>query len=266
MGAERKRLRVLGVELFDDLSQSIRAARILAISMKKFMPIAQKNDRRGANESISMLSIDARAQILKSVGKRIGQLDVAGSSGLLHVVTGDGYGVELGHVLRCVFEYIGDNTHRELRRIDIGVAHHELLEDIVLYRSGHFFELGTLFESGIDIESEYRKNGTVHGHRHRHLVEGYTVEEHLHVVERADRHSGLAHVAHHTRVVSVVTTVCGKVKRHRESLLTCCKVAAVESVGFGCGGESGVLSDSPGAQGGYMALYGPLRNGGRPDT
>ncbi len=254
MGAERKRLRVLGVELFDDLGpEHTRRAHLGDLHEEVHADSPEERQTRGERVDIHA-GIDARAQILKSVGKRIGQLDVAGSSGLLHVVAGDGDGVELGHVLRCVFEYIGDNTHRELRRIDIGVAHHELLEDIVLYRSGHFFELGTLFESGIDIESEYRKNGTVHGHRHRHLVEGYTVEEHLHVVERADRHSGLAHVAHHTRVVSVVTTVCGKVKRHRESLLTCCKVAAVESVGFGCGGESGVLSDSPGAQGVHGAV------------
>jgi hypothetical protein len=31
----------------------MRAARILATSMKKFIPIAQKNDRRGANLSMS---------------------------------------------------------------------------------------------------------------------------------------------------------------------------------------------------------------------
>ena len=34
-------------------AQSSRAARILATSMKKFMPIAQKNDSRGANASTS---------------------------------------------------------------------------------------------------------------------------------------------------------------------------------------------------------------------
>ncbi len=34
-------------------AQSRRAARILATSMKKFIPIAQKNDRRGANLSMS---------------------------------------------------------------------------------------------------------------------------------------------------------------------------------------------------------------------
>ena len=34
-------------------AQSTRAARILAISMKKFMPVAQKKESRGANASMS---------------------------------------------------------------------------------------------------------------------------------------------------------------------------------------------------------------------
>ena len=38
---------------FISFAHSIRAARSLATSMKKFMPIAQKNDRRGANRSMS---------------------------------------------------------------------------------------------------------------------------------------------------------------------------------------------------------------------
>ena len=42
-----------GLNCFTILAQSIRAARILAISIKWFIPIAQKNDRRGAKASIS---------------------------------------------------------------------------------------------------------------------------------------------------------------------------------------------------------------------
>ena len=34
-------------------AHSVRAARSLATSMKKFMPMAKKNDRRGANSSTS---------------------------------------------------------------------------------------------------------------------------------------------------------------------------------------------------------------------
>jgi hypothetical protein len=44
----------LGAKCFCmSFAQSMRAARILAISMKKFMPIAQKNESRGAKSSIA---------------------------------------------------------------------------------------------------------------------------------------------------------------------------------------------------------------------
>ena len=42
-----------GLNGFSSFAQSSRAARILATSMKKFMPIAQKNDSRGAKRSTS---------------------------------------------------------------------------------------------------------------------------------------------------------------------------------------------------------------------
>ncbi len=146
------------------------------------------------------------------------------------MVARDGYRVELGHVLRCILEDVGDDAHREFRRVDVGVAHHEFLEDVILYGTGHFFEFGSLFKTCIDVEGEYGKHGAVHCHRYGHLVQGDTVEEHFHVFYRADRHTGLAYVAYHTGMVGVVAAVCGKVECHREAFLACGKIAAVECV------------------------------------
>jgi hypothetical protein len=42
-----------GSNCFISFAQSRRAARSFATSMKKFMPMAQKNEMRGANWSIS---------------------------------------------------------------------------------------------------------------------------------------------------------------------------------------------------------------------
>ena len=39
------------------------------------------------------------------------------------------------------------------------------------------------------------KYGAVHGHGYRHLVQGNSVEEHFHVVEGTDAHTGFTHVA-----------------------------------------------------------------------
>src|SRR5258708_9286423 len=47
-------LSLLGLNSLTSLAHSSRAARSLATSMKKFMPIPQKNDSRGANVSTSI--------------------------------------------------------------------------------------------------------------------------------------------------------------------------------------------------------------------
>ena len=52
MGPQGERIFPPGSNSFTKVAQINRAARILATSMKKFMPIAQKNDRRGANRSM----------------------------------------------------------------------------------------------------------------------------------------------------------------------------------------------------------------------
>ena len=52
--------------------------------------------------------------------------------GFLHVVAGDRDRVELRHVLRRVPDDVGDDPHRRRGRVDVGVADHELLEDVVL--------------------------------------------------------------------------------------------------------------------------------------
>ena len=189
--------------------------------------------------------VHARTEVLQTVGQRVCKLDVGRGSRLLHVVARNGDRVELGHVLRGVFEDVGDDLHRELGRINIGVAHHELLEDVVLDRTRQLVEGASLFETRNDVERQNGQHGAVHGHRHRHAVERNAVEEHLHVLHRADRHAGLAHVAHYARMVGVVAAVRGEVERHRQTLLACGEVAAVEGVGLFGGRESGVLADGP---------------------
>ena len=109
-----------------------RAARILAISMKKFMPIAQKKESRGANASMSRPAGAARAHVLDAVGQRVAELEVGRRARLLHVIAGDRDRVELRHVLGGVGEDVRHDAHRGLGRIDVGVAHHELFEDVVL--------------------------------------------------------------------------------------------------------------------------------------
>ena len=79
-----------------------RAARSMAISMKKFMPMPKKNDSRGANgvdvqpafraaRTYSSPSASVKARLQHRVGP-----------GLHHVIAADADGVVLGHVLGAV--------------------------------------------------------------------------------------------------------------------------------------------------------------------
>ena len=50
----------------------------------------------------------------------------------MHVVTTDADAVEARHFAGSVSEDVGDDAHRLGWRVNVGVAHHELLEDVVL--------------------------------------------------------------------------------------------------------------------------------------
>ena len=245
VGAQGQRLGVLGIELLHDLGpQHTRGAHLG--DLHEVVHADGPEERQARCEGVHRhAGVDTCAQVLQTVGQRVGQLDVGRCARLLHVVTRNRDRVELGHVLRGVLEDVGDDAHRELRGINIGVAHHELLEDVVLDRTGQLVERAALLQSGYDVEGQHGQHGAVHGHRHRHLVERNAVEKHLHVLDRADRHAGLAHVAHHARVVGVVAAVRRQVERHRQTLLACGEVAAVECVGLLGGRETRILADGP---------------------
>jgi len=187
----------------------------------------------------------AGADVLHAVGQGVGHLDVGGRPSLLHVVAGDRDRVELRHVGRGEREDVGDDPHRRRRRVDVGVANHELLEDVVLDRARELLQLHPLLLGRDDVERQDRQHRAVHGHRHRHLVQRDAVEQLPHVQDRVDGHARHADVTGHPRVVGVVASVGGEVERDRQALLAGGEVAPVERVGLLCGGEAGVLPDRP---------------------
>ena len=161
------------------------------------------------------------------------------------MITGDRDRVELRHLLRGVLEDISDNLHGELRRIDIGITYHELFQYIVLDRTGHFLQLSTLLQTCVDIECQYRKHTTIHGHGNRHLVQRNTIEQHFHVLQGTDRYTRFTYITNHTFVVGIVTTVSRKVERNGQTFLTGSQVTAIESVRLLSGRETCVLTDCP---------------------
>ena len=174
---------------------------------------------------------DPGADIFDAVGKRIGEFEVGRRSGLLHVIAGDRNRIELRHMRRGVGKNIGDDAQRRLRRIDIGVAHHELFEDVVLDRAGEFFRRHALLLGGDDIERKHRQHGAVHGHRHRHLIERNAGEQRAHVVDRVDGDARHADVAGNARMIAVVAAMGGEIEGDRKTLLAGGEIAPVEGVG-----------------------------------
>ena len=113
-------------------AHSTRAARILAISMKWFMPDAPEETEARREVVDVEPGRDAGADVFESVGQRVAEFDVGRRAGFLHVVSADRNAVELRHIRGTVAEDVADHPHRRQRRIDVGVADHELFQNVVL--------------------------------------------------------------------------------------------------------------------------------------
>ena len=172
MGAQHHRLGILRVELLHDPPpQQARGAHLgdLEIEVHAHRP----EERQATGELVHVHAAgDAGAHVLEAVGKRESELDGLVGAGFLDVIAGDRDRVELRHVLCGIAEDVGDDLHRRRRRIDVGVADHELLEDVVLDGPRELVLRHALLFGGDDVPRENRQHGTVHGHRDRDLSRG----------------------------------------------------------------------------------------------
>ncbi len=245
MGPQHEGLGALGIELAHDaVPQHPAGAHLGDFQVEVHAHRPEEGQTAGEGVHIEAGG-DAGAHVFHAVGQGEGQFDGLVGPGFLDVITRDGNRVELGHVLRGVAEDVGDDLHRRLGRIDIGVADHELLQDVVLDGAGQLFLGDALLFGGDDVAGQDGQHGAVHGHGNGNLVEGDAVEEDLHVLDGIDGHAGLADVAQDPGIVRVVAAVGGQVEGHGDALTTGGQGLAVEGVGFFGGGEAGVLADGP---------------------
>ena len=96
---------------------------------------------------------------------------------------------QFGDLARREAEDVGDDPHRAARRIDIGAARHVLLEHVVLDRAVEPAPRHAALLRDDQIERQQDRRGGVDRHRGGNLVERQSVEQRLHVGERADRHA-----------------------------------------------------------------------------
>ena len=245
MGAQRQRADIFRLKLRHQLRpQDARGAKLRHFHEKVHADAEEKRQPR--REAVDVEGGGPPgAHVFDAVSERIGEFKVRGRSGFLHVIAGNRDRVELRHVRRGVGENVGDNAQRRFRRIDVGVAHHEFFEDVVLDRAGEFFRRHALLLGGDDVKRHHRQYRAIHGHRHRHLVERDARKQRAHVVDRVDRDAGHADIARDPRMIAVVAAMGGEIEGDREAFLPGRKIAPVEGVGILRGGEAGILPDRP---------------------
>ena len=245
MGAQGKRFRVFRVELGDQFTPQQSPGPQLGDLHEEVHPDAPE-ERQSRRELVDgKVGGQAGLDVLDAVGQRVGQLQIRCRSGLLDVIAGDGDRVELRHPRAGVAEDVRDDPHRRLRRVDVGVADHELFEDVVLDGPGQLLRRHALFLGGHHVEREDRQHRAVHRHRDRDGGQVDTVEQLPHIENGIDCHACHSDVTGDARVVGVVAAVGGEVECHRQALLSGRQVAPVERVGLRGGGEAGVLPDGP---------------------
>ncbi len=245
MGAQRQRARVLRIERLHQLCPQ-QPRRPQLGDLHEVVHADRPEEREPRREPVDgEAGAKSRPHIFDAVGEGIGEFEVLRRARLLHVIAGDRDRVEFRHPLRSEGENVGDDPDRRRRRVDIGVADHELLEDVVLDGAGEFFRRHALLLGGDDVERQHRQHGAVHGHRHRHAVERDAGEQRAHVVDRIDGDSGHADIAAYPGMIAVIAAVGGEIEGDRKPLLPGGEIAPVERVGILGRGESGILAHRP---------------------
>ena len=80
------------------------------------------------------------------------------------MITADGNAIEFGHKVSRVGDNIADNAHAGFRRIDIGIPHHELFQNVVLNGAGKRRLTGALLLPNHNITGQNWQNRAVHCH------------------------------------------------------------------------------------------------------
>ena len=147
MGTQRHPLGILGTEALLNLSPQQTACTHLGNLGEEVHRDTPEERQTGSKSVNRQTGIHTSADVVHTIGQGVCQLNVGGSTSFLHVITRNRNRVELGHILRGVLKDAGNNLHRELGRIDVGVTHHELLQNIVLDCTCHLFELSALLQT-----------------------------------------------------------------------------------------------------------------------
>ncbi len=228
---KRKRALILRIELFLDELRPDQAARPHLGDFHEVVHADRPEEGEARSERVDIEpGGDACAHVLDAVGNRVAEFEVGRRTGFLHVIAGDRDRIELRHVRAGVGEDVGNDPHRGRRRIDVGVAHHELFQNVVLNGPGELLRRHALFFARNDEERENGQHGAVHRHGDGHVLQRNAVEQRAHVVDGIDRDACHADVALDARMIGIVAAVRREIEGDGKALLPGGDVAAVEGV------------------------------------
>ncbi|MPL92518.1 hypothetical protein SDC9_38619 [bioreactor metagenome] len=180
-----------------------------------------------------------------AVGEGEGHFLDSGASGLADVISGNGDGVPLRHVLAAELENIRDKPHGRLRGEDVGSPGDVFLEDVVLDGSRKDIHGHALFLPHADVHGEENARGSVDRHGGGDLVQGDLVEKDFHVLKTVNGHSHFSAFTLGHGVVGIVAYLGGKVEGHGKAGRSLGEEIAVSLVGLFGGGESRILAHGP---------------------
>src|SRR5258706_9918048 len=90
--------------------------------------------------------------IFQPVGKGVCQFKVCRCTGFVHVIAADADAVELRHAMGAILKYIGNQAHGRGRWIDVRIANHKFLKNVILDRATKVLRFYTLLLRRNDVK------------------------------------------------------------------------------------------------------------------
>ena len=189
--------------------------------------------------------VHGRLDVGDGVGEGEGQLLDGGGPRLPHVVAADADGVPQGHVLGAVLEHVHHQAHGGPGWVGVGAPGDVLLQDVVLDGAADLVRGDALTPGHRYVQAQQDGGGGVDGHGGADFVQGYPLQEDLHIPQAADGDPHLAHLAAGQGVVGVVPDLGGQIEGDGEARLALLQQVMVPPVGLLGGGVSRVLAHGP---------------------
>mmetsp|Transcript_28252 Transcript_28252/g.47989 ORF Transcript_28252/g.47989 Transcript_28252/m.47989 type:complete len:708 (+) Transcript_28252:1254-3377(+) len=246
MRPQQQRLRVFGVEklLHFRGPQGPRSPELCNLHVE-IHPDAEEEGKPRGNLVDRKACFQCGSDIFNAIGDGEAQLQSSMCSGLLHVIPGNGNGIVLGHVFSQISHDVSNNVDTWFSWVNVGVADHEFLQNVILNGPGECLFVNALFLGSCDVHGKDRQNGAVHGHTYRHLIKGNIVEKDLHILHTVNRYSRETHIAYDSRMITIISAMSRQIKGNAQALLTRLDGLLVEGIALFHGAKSSVLSDGP---------------------